>query len=145
MLRVRDGSERKTPYMVGNHMIAAGVTGRCTGDPSKMPDIRLYEAQDLVAATFLRSYLEEPDQNPAAAKARACMRWFGNEEGNGPPEPPKKEDRETICALAQMDLYFCPGPPPHPKYTLEEARERCRKKSKKANPCGKRLGPKDEN
>ena len=141
--RVRDDSERKTPYMVGNHMIAAGVTGRCTDDPSKMPDIRLYEAQDLVAATFLRSYLEEPDQNPAAAKARACMRWFGNEEGKGPPKPPRKEDRETICALAQMDLYFCPGPPPHPKYTLEEARERCRK-SKKFNPCGKRLGPKDE-
>lgn len=51
--RVFPDSKRETPYLICNHMIAAGVTGRCTNDSSKMPDIRLYEAQDMVAATFL--------------------------------------------------------------------------------------------
>ena len=51
-------------------MIAAGVTGRCTNDPSKIPDIRKYEAQDLVAASFLYECSKDPDLHPAEAKAR---------------------------------------------------------------------------
>jgi hypothetical protein len=60
VVRIRGDSARETPYIIGNHMIAAGVTGRCTDDPSTMPDIRLYEAQDLVAASFLHLLAEHP-------------------------------------------------------------------------------------
>ena len=67
--RVRPDSERATPYLGANHMIAAGVTGRCTNDPSKIPDIRKYEAQDLVAASFLYAYANDLDLDPQEAEA----------------------------------------------------------------------------
>ncbi|MEL7514463.1 MAG: hypothetical protein AAGK03_07625 [Pseudomonadota bacterium] len=124
-VRLSPDDDRETPYMVANHMIAAGVTGKCTDDPAHIPDIRMYEAQDLVAATFLYEYAQDPDVEPEEAKSKACLRWFGNTEGKGPPNPPDKKDAQIICALAQMDLFFCPGPPPHPRYTFEEAMERC--------------------
>ncbi|MEL6565102.1 MAG: hypothetical protein AAFQ59_11730 [Pseudomonadota bacterium] len=116
---------RETPYLIANHMIAAGVTGKCTDDPAALPDIRMYEAQDCVAASFLHAYATDPDMDPQDAKARACTRWFGNPEGIGPPHPADPRDAQILCALAQMDLFFCPGPPPHPKYTFEQAMARC--------------------
>ena len=89
-------------------MIAAGVTGMCTNDASKIPDIRKYEALDLVAASFLYEYAHDPDLDPEEAKQRACRRWFGNDDGSGAPNPPKAEDKQIICALAQTDLFFVP-------------------------------------
>lgn len=140
--KVRPDSPRETPYMISNHMIAASVTGRCTNDASKMPDIRLYEAQDLVAATFLKLCSEDPELDPVEAKAQACERWFGNRAGIGAPQPKDKEDELLICALAQVDLFFVGAPKPHPKYTLEEALDRCRKASDQGNPCCGDIGPK---
>jgi len=138
--QVRLGPDgRDTPYLIANHMIAAGVTGKCTDDPAAVPDIRMYEAQDCVAASFLFEYAANPNITPEEAKARACMRWFGNKEGNGPPKPPNPTDAQILCALAQMDLFYCPGPPPHPKYTFEEAMKRCA--SADNDTCGCTIGP----
>jgi hypothetical protein len=138
-VRLSQASPRETPYMVANHMIAAGVTGRCTDDPAQIPDIRMYEAQDLVAASFLYEYSQNPDIEPEVAKAKACLRWFGNSDGNGPPNPPNPRDAQIICALAQMDLFFCPGPPPHPQYDFAEAMARCADAGNE--PCGCKIGP----
>jgi len=126
-VRINETSTKLTPYMIANHMIAAGVTGRCTNDPSKIPDIRKYEAQDLVAATFVSLYAGNPAIDPADAARQACRRWFGADTGAGAPNPPSDDDKLTICALAQMDLCFNPGPPPHPWFTFDEARARCQK------------------
>lgn len=125
-VRLNPSSAKLTPYMVANHMIAAGVTGRCTNDPSKIPDIRKYEAQDLVAATFLGLYHDRPDIDPAEAKRIACQRWFGAGNGDGAPNPASREDRLTICALAQMDLCF-DLKTLRPMYTFEESTTRCKR------------------
>lgn len=138
-VRIFPDSARETPYMVANHMIAAGVTGKCTDDPGHIPDIRMYEAQDLVAASFLYEYAQNPDIEPEAAKQKACLRWFGNIHGQGPPEPADPRDAQIICALAQMDLFFCPGPPPHPKYTFDKAMARCAGAGNAPCSCG--IGP----
>ncbi len=138
-VRISPDSPRETPYMVANHMIAAGVTGKCTDYPAKIPDIRMYEAQDLVAATFLYEYTKDPDIEPEVAKANACLRWFGNTKGEGPPNPRDPKDAQIICALAQMDLFYCPGPPPHPKYDFDEAMERCA--GSKNAPCSCQIAP----
>ncbi|HEX5111410.1 MAG TPA: hypothetical protein VFV79_01075 [Saprospiraceae bacterium] len=138
--RVRPDS-KETPYMIGNHMIAAGVTGRCTDDPTKIPNILVYEAQDVVAATFLKLYSENPNITPQEAKAQACERWFGNLEGTGAPYPKAEEDRNTLCALAQQDLFFSPTPRPHPTYTFEQAQERCRTATQPDNPCFGNIKP----
>ena len=142
--RVRPDSPRETPYLIGNHMIAAGVTGKCTDHPEKIPDIRQYEAQDLVAATFLKLYAENPDIDPEEAKRQACERWYGNPYGFGAPVPKDLNDRRTICALAQMDLFFEALPKPHPKYTFEEAWQRCAKATETDNACFGDIKPGDE-
>lgn len=139
--KIRPDSKRETPYMIGNHMIAAGVTGMCTNDASRIPDIRQYEAQDLVAATFLKLYADDPNLDPYTAKEQACMRWYGNKYGEGAPQPKDENDQATICALAQMDLFFEPSPKPHPKYTFEEALKRCQEAKQKNNPCGGTIKP----
>jgi hypothetical protein len=139
--RVRPDSPRETPYLIGNHMIAAGVTGECTDHPDKIPDIRQYEAQDLVAATFLKLYHDHPNIEPEEARRQACLRWYGNETGTGAPMPPVEDDKRTICALAQMDLFFEPEPKPHPKYTYEEAWERCKEATQQDNPCFGNIKP----
>jgi hypothetical protein len=130
-VRITPDSPRLTPYMVANHMIAAGVTGKCTDDASKIPDIRKYEAQDLVAATFLNLCAEAAAQgqpfDPAAAKQAACQRWFGAADGSGAPNPPATNDRLMICALAQMDLCF-DAVNIKPMYTYAEATARCQQK-----------------
>lgn len=141
--RVFPDSKRETPYLICNHMIAAGVTGRCTSDPSKMPDIRLYEAQDMVAATFLKLYTDQPNRDPKGVKAEACNRWFGNPEGTGAPHPPEKEDQLILCALAQMDLFFEHDPKPRPKYSYEEAYSRCQCNDPMGNPCDGGIKPPD--
>lgn len=137
--RIRPESKRKTPYMIANHMIAAGVTGRCTKSPGEIPDIRKYEGQDLVAASFLTAYDGEPDLDPAEAKRRACRRWFGNDNGEGAPCALDERDRQVICALAQMDLFFADKPKPHPVYSFKEAMERCATAGNE--PCGAKIGP----
>lgn len=140
--RVYPHSPRETPYMICNHMIAAGVTGRCTDNPCQIPDIRTYEAQDLVAASFLKLYHDNPNQEPEEVKRQACHRWFGNFAGTGAPVPPVSEDRTVLCALAQMDLFYEPFPNPHPKYTWEEAVNRCQKLANPLNdPCGTGVAP----
>ncbi|WP_411766481.1 hypothetical protein [Winogradskyella sp. A3E31] len=139
--KVRPDSKRETPYFIGNHMIAAGVTGKCTKHPDKIPDIRQYQAQDLVAATFLKLYHDNPNIHPEEAKRQACERWYGNPYGLGAPEPKAPNDRRTICALAQMDLFFEPLPKPHPKYTFEEAWKRCADAEKQDNPCSGKIKP----
>jgi hypothetical protein len=126
LVRVNPTSAKATPYMVANHMIAAGVTGQCTSDPSKIPDIRKYEAQDLVAATFLSLCYDHPGIDPAEAKRLACQRWFGADNGDGAPAPPSDDDRLTICALAQMDLCF-DVEKLLPMYTFDKAKARCLK------------------
>ena len=123
-VRLNPKSTKLTPYMVANHMIAAGVTGRCTKDASKIPNIRKYEAQDLVAASFLSQYHQRPDIDPAEAKRIACQRWFGADDGDGAPKPASPADQLTICALAQMDLCF-DLTILRPMYTFEQAKERC--------------------
>lgn len=138
-IRINPDSPKKTPYMVANHMIAAGVTGRCTDDPSQIPDIRKYEAQDLVAATFLGLCADAARQgeevDPTEAVQKACQRWFGAANGSGAPQPPSDNDRLTICALAQMDLCFNPKTI-SPMYTYEQALERCKSKGGAAfSPC----------
>lgn len=140
--RIRPDSKRETPYMIANHMIAAGVTGRCTDDATKIPDIRQYEAQDLVAATFLKLYHDDPNLNPKKAKEIACKRWYGNKKGIGAPNPPDKHDKAVICALAQMDLFFVAQPYPHPKYTWKEAMKRCKGANPKYDPCACGIAPK---
>ena len=137
--KIRPDSPRETPYFIGNHMIAAGVTGRCTDQPDKIPDIRQYEAQDLVAATILKIYTDNPDMHPEEVKRQACERWYGNPYGFGAPNPKDENDKRTICALAQMDLFFEPLPWPHPKYTFEEAWERCGQTTEAENPCSGNL------
>lgn len=130
---------KRTPYMIVNHMIAAGVTGKCTNDPSQIPNIQKYEAQDLVAATFLKLYEEARESgkpfDPAEAKRQACLRWFGADNGDGAPNPPDQDDKLTICALAQVDLCF-DDVKIQPMYTLAQARERCREKGGASfSPC----------
>lgn len=146
--KVRPDAKRETPYLICNHMIAAGVTGKCTDDPSKIPDIRQYEAQDLVAATFLKIYAENPNIDPLEAKNQACARWYGKcdqdgetKYGNCAPNPPNEKDRQMLCALAQMDLFFVGLPSPHPKYTLAEAMERCKTATQQDNPCFGNIKP----
>lgn len=139
--RVRPDSPKETPYLICNHMIAAGVTGKCTADASKIPNISQYEAQDLVAATFLKLYAENPSIEPCVAKAEACKKWYGNEFGTGAPAPKEEIDKRTICALAQMDMFFDPTPSPHPRYTFEEACERCENATDKDNPCSADIKP----
>lgn len=124
LVRISAQSSKLTPYMVANHMIAAGVTGRCTDDASKLPNIRKYEAQDLVAASFLGMYRDQPDIDPARAKEQACQRWFGAPTGEGAPNPPSKDDQLTVCALAQVDLCF-DAKKSAPTYTFEQAKARC--------------------
>lgn len=128
LIKIYPESRKQTPYMIANHMIAAGVTGRCTGDATNVPNIQKYEAQDLVAATFLGLYAKDTGITPADALREACARWFGAPDGNGAPNPPNDEDRLVICALAQMDLCFDPVRRA-PKYSYEEATARCREKA----------------
>jgi hypothetical protein len=129
LIRLHADSAKATPYMVANHMIAAGVTGQCTSDPTTIPNIQKYEAQDLVAATWLSLYAHALAQgkpfDPAAAKAQACQRWFGAADGSGAPNPPDANDKLTICALAQMDLCFDPVKIA-PMFTFDEALARCK-------------------
>jgi hypothetical protein len=126
-VRINPSSPKKTPYMIANHMIAAGVTGVCTGNPSQLPHIQVYEAQDLAAATFLSLYAQHKDIEPAEAKKAACQRWFGDPEGKSAPNPPNPDDRLTICALSQMDLCF-DNVKIAPMYTFEQAKVRCQQK-----------------
>jgi hypothetical protein len=147
-VKLRPNSEKYTPYMIANHMIAAGVTGKCTDDPAEIPDIRKYEAQDLVAASFLQSYAEHPDQEPEQVAKLCCERWFGAPDGFGKPNPADPADRELICILAQRDLFFSPTPLPHAKFKWEEARDRCRRAAKHSNdglpnPCDPLIAPGD--
>jgi hypothetical protein len=135
-VRLHAASEKKTPYMIANHMIAAGVTGTCTEDAGKIPDIRKYEAQDLVAAEFLRAYQKDPGLAPATAKKEACQKWFGDDDGSGAPNPRDDARKKLICILAQMDLFFVATPTPHPKYTWEQATRRCEELTGGTyNPC----------
>jgi phospholipase C len=127
LIRIMPHSRKKTPFIIANHMAAAGVKGECTNDPSKIPNIQKYEAQDLVAATFLGKYAEGTAIDPAEAANDACQRWFGALDGNGAPNPPKDKDRLAICALAQTDWCF-DGKKMQPKYTYQEAIARCQRK-----------------
>ena len=124
LVRINENSPKLTPYMVANHMIAAGVTGKCTDDPTKIPDIRKYEAQDLVAATFLGIYANDPGIHPDAANKMACQRWFGSDNAVDAPNPPSAADKHIICALAQMDLCFDPKNI-RLMWTYDEALKRC--------------------
>ncbi len=119
-------SKRRTPFLIANHMIAAGVTWKCTPDASKIPDIRQYEAQDLVAASFLEAYADDPDTDPADALRTATDRWFGAGFTFGQvPAPASSDDRLTACAMAQVDMFFDPV---HikPVLTVEQALARCK-------------------
>jgi hypothetical protein len=39
LVKINPDNQKQTPYIIANHMIAAGVTGRRTADASKMPNI----------------------------------------------------------------------------------------------------------
>ena len=126
LVRINPDSTKLTPYMIANHMIAAGVTGKCTKDASQIPDILQYEAQDLVAATFLKIYETSPGIDPADAVKQACQRWFGADRGGVVPAPASADDRLTMCAMAQMDLCFNVETA-LPTYTFDQAKARCQK------------------
>jgi hypothetical protein len=93
-VKISSTSQKCTPYMIANHMIAAGVKGACTDDPSKIPNIQKFEAQDLVAASFLAQFADALKRgvtiDPNEAKTIACQRWFGAPNGDGASNPPKK-------------------------------------------------------
>jgi phospholipase C len=130
-IRIKPESQKQTPYMNANHMIAAGVTGSFSDDASKIPNIQKYEAQDLVAAAFLGmcadAGLEGKRIDPVEVKEKACRRWFGAADASGAPNPAADADRLTICALAQMDK--CYDKQKHlPMYTYQEAVVRCQQK-----------------
>jgi phospholipase C len=123
---------KKTPYMIVNHMIAAAVTGHCSDNPDKIPDIRKYEAQDLVAAEFLRAYREKPKICPKEAKRQACEKWFGAKNGKRAPKPKDRECRRLLCILSKLDLYY--------NNTWEKAAEHCDKLAgADFDPCGEVL------
>ena len=128
LIRIKPDSPKETPYMIANHMIAAGVTGAFSNDPSKIPNIQKYEAQDLVAATFLSKYANPGRQgnqiDPSKAKEEACWRWFGAPDGSGAPNPSADEDRLTLCSLAQWDKCF-DTKKRVPIFTYQEALARC--------------------
>jgi hypothetical protein len=130
-VQIHPDNPKPTPYMIANHMIAAGVMGKCTEKPDDEHNIQRFEAQDLVAATFLSLCADAAKQgmviDPDMAKKRACQRWFGNDDGIGAPNPPDNEDRLVICALAQMDLCF-DGKNSKPMYSFKEALKRCQEK-----------------
>lgn len=140
-IRLRPDSDLETPYMVANHQIAAGVTGHCTDDPTKIPDIRMYEAQDLAAASFLWTMANDVDLSVDDAAHRAITRWFGNPNGDGPPTPDDPEDACRICALAQMDLFFEPTPWPHPTYEYDPALAQCCGADNGCDPCAAPIAP----
>lgn len=143
-IRLLPDSPRPTPYMIVNHMIAAGVEGRCTPDPAAPPDIRLFEAQDLVAAAFLKAYADDPDMDPRTARAQACLKWFGNAAGTGAPAPTDPELRLRLCALAQVDLFFDPDKIA-PVYSYDEAYARCKASGGlSGNPCACGIAPPDQ-
>lgn len=124
-IKLSPHSTKLTPYLISNHMIAAGVTGRCTGDASAIPDIRQYEAQDLVAASFLKAFADDPNVDVQVALTQATDRWFGPGRTFGSvPAASDAKDRRMECALAQVDLFFDPV---HikPVLTLEQASARC--------------------
>ncbi len=106
LIKINENSEKLTPYMIVNHMIAAGVTGAVTSEGGKIPDIRRYEGEDLVAAEFLKQYDQNPNISPEEAKKNACLKWFGNEKGNGAPVPSSVEDKKFLRAMAIRDLFF---------------------------------------
>jgi hypothetical protein len=89
--------------MIANHMIAAAVMGRCSNNPAV--DIRRYEAQDLVAVSFLKQLADDPTMTPAQAGLNATREWFGNDDGAGVPNPAADKAR-IICINAQMDLIW---------------------------------------
>lgn len=139
LVKLRPDSAKPTPYMIANHMIAAGVIGKCTEKPDDPQNIQRFEAQDLVAATFLRLCADAARQglvlDPDKAKKQACRRWFGNDDGSGTPNPPDNEDRLVICALAQMDLCF-DVKTVKPMYSYKEALSRCQAKGGASySPC----------
>jgi hypothetical protein len=148
-VRINGDSEKLTPYMICNHMVAAGVTGKCCPTALDVaPDIRVYEAQDMVAASFLKQYADNPSIEPQAARAQACLDWFGNDEGEGAPQPSSSnpDNLKTICALAQMDLFikFRENKEPQvvPLYSYEEALKRCEENG--LDPCAEGCGSKWE-
>lgn len=138
-VQIDPDNPKPTPYMIANHMIAAGVIGKCTEKPDDPQNIQRFEAQDLVAATFLRLCADAARQglvlDPDKAKKQACRRWFGNDDGSGTPNPPDNEDRLVICALAQMDLCF-DVKTVKPMYSYKEALSRCQAKGGASySPC----------
>jgi len=130
-VNINPRSAKQTPYMIANHMIAAGVMGACTDDLTRIPNIQKFEAQDLAAASFLAEFAKAARRgrpiDPGMAKRNACQRWFGADDGLGAPYPPDEDDRLTICALGQWDLCFNKDTS-LPMYTYEEAKERCRRR-----------------
>ena len=146
-VRINPNSKKLTPYMICNHMVAAGVTGKCCPNQrDKTPDIRVYEAQDLVAASFLKQYADNPAIQPEEARKAACLEWFGTEDGNCEPQasPTRGDNLEVICALAQMDLFISYRPDKEPKvvpkYKYKEALGRCKQHA--LDPCAEGCGGK---
>lgn len=134
LVKINPNSKKLTPYMIANHMIAAGVTGRCTSDPSQIPDIRKYTAQDLVAASFLKQYADTPSIKPEAAGQNAFLEWFGAKDGSGAPKP-AADKQHIICINSQIDLFF-DLKKLQPMYSWDEAALRCAKMSNGTNdPC----------
>lgn len=132
LIKVRPDSAKPTPYMIANHMIAASVTGRWTDAADKLPDIRIYEAQDLVAATFLKLCADTCAQgqtvDPQEARKTACWQWLGAKDPNGPFNP-SDEARTVISALALMDLWTDESKGYQPILTYENAEALCRQRA----------------
>lgn len=104
-VRVQPGL-KPTPYMGTNHMIAAGVTGTCTDDPTQIPDMRQYEAQDLVAACWVNTYASQPDADPTTVRDACCSQYYVQTPGQPTVCSGQPQSLESICWLAQIDLFF---------------------------------------
>ncbi|MCB9670914.1 MAG: hypothetical protein H6734_15645 [Alphaproteobacteria bacterium] len=97
---------KPTPYMGTNHMIAAGVTGTCTTDPTQIPDMRQYEAQDLVAACWVNAYHTSPDADPTTVRDGCCAKYYVQTPGQPTVCSGTPVASEDICWLAEIDLFF---------------------------------------
>ena len=132
LIKIRPDSAKPTPYMIANHMIAASVTGTWTDTADTLPDIRIYEAQDLIAATFLKICADACEEgqaiDPRQARKIACEQWLGAEDPSGPFNP-SQAARTTICALALMDLWTDEFRGYPPILTYDEAEALCKQRA----------------
>jgi len=133
LVSISDGA-KPTPYMGTNHMIAAGVTGTCTDDPTQIPDMRQYEAQDLVAACWVTTYSSQPDADPTTVRDACCAQYYVQPPGQPTVCSGTPVASEQNCWLAQIDLFFDDATI-QPSCSQAQAQTWCTQSAVDFNPC----------